>query len=71
MPSYSEIRPPKTVFLRFRLQSFGQKYWDTSLNYLILVFQEHLPHVYKIKHLAMRSAFTTFVEKMGNFEELN
>ncbi len=41
------------------------------LNDWIQLFEsDPLPHVYKIKHLAIQSAFTSICEKIGYSEEL-
>lgn len=52
---------------------YGQKYWDRPLNYWIQVLQlDPLPQVNKIKHLAMKSAFTNLCgKKKGHSEELS
>ncbi len=56
--------------IHFRSTLYGQKYWDTPLNYWIQVFHsDPLPQVYKMKHLAMKPTFTNICEKMGLSEE--
>lgn len=47
---------------------YGQKCWDIPLNKGIQVFQsDPLPQVYKIKHLAMQSAFTNICGEGKSF----
>ncbi|CAI9599881.1 unnamed protein product, partial [Staurois parvus] len=43
-----------------------QKYWDSSPNHWIQVFQSPpWPQMYKIKHLGMQTASTNICERMG------
>lgn len=41
----------------------------TSPNLRIQVFSAPFPGVYKIKHLAMQSVFTTIYERMGHYKQ--
>ncbi|CAI9561269.1 unnamed protein product [Staurois parvus] len=51
---------------------YCQKYWDTSPNHWIHMFQSPpWPQVNKIKHLGMQPASTNICERMGRFQELS
>ncbi|CAI9564511.1 unnamed protein product, partial [Staurois parvus] len=51
---------------------YCQKYWVTSPNHWIQVFQSPpWPQVYKIKHLSMQTASKNICERMGRTQELS
>lgn len=76
--TYKPLLMEKSCFYRGKsaiwtnvLKLFRQKYWDTPLNQWIQVYPSvPLPPVYKIKHLAMQSAFTNICERSRLPKEL-